>query len=175
MKRPKIERRHLVIYLSIFIIIPTVTLLLGRYIDRVLGLPRFPSFPLNMFLGVYTMILFVNIGVKSTRELYEKGSGLPWGEAKRDVRSSNLVTSGLFSYTRNPMILGYSFLPFSMGLIFQSLGMALSVTPIVLLLNFVILRIREEPGLFYRFDEDYLEYRRSTPILIPRLKKIIDL
>jgi protein-S-isoprenylcysteine O-methyltransferase Ste14 len=172
--RPRVQSKQLAGYLAIFIVMPILTFLIGRFTDNYLGLPSFPSFPLNMFLGVYTMILCINIGVKSTKALYEKGSGLPWGEAKEEVKSSCLVTSGPFTYSRNPMMLGYSFLPFAMGLIFRSLGMALSVTPIVLVVNMIILITKEEPGLVERFGEEYLEYKSRTPLLFPRISMIWD-
>ena len=38
-----------------------------------------------------------------------------------------------------------------------------------LALNFIYIPLLEEPQLKRRFGEDYLEYRRNVPRLIPRL------
>ena len=65
------------------------------------------------------------------------------------------------------MVLGYSLLPFAMGLLLQSPGMALSITPLVLLLNVAIVKLREEPDLEKRFGDEYRRYREKTPFLVP--------
>jgi protein-S-isoprenylcysteine O-methyltransferase Ste14 len=165
--QPKIKPKQLLAYLFIFVIIPLLTFIIGNFLDNLLELPRFPPFPLNLFLGIYVMIFGLNIGIKSTRQLYDIGGGLPWGEVSHEVETNFLVTDGIYRYSRNPMVLGYSLLPVGMGLMFQSLGMTLSITPIVILLNIVIVKVLEEPRLFERFGEDYLEYRKSTSFLFP--------
>ena len=78
------------------------------------------------------------------------------------------MTTGLYAYTRNPMVLGYSLLPCGMGLMFRSPGMYLFVPAAVILVNVVIVKTREEPSLERRFGEEYLKYKKSTPMLLPR-------
>jgi protein-S-isoprenylcysteine O-methyltransferase Ste14 len=167
-RAPPINRRHLSIYLLIFVVIPLITYILGKFVDGALELPAFPPFPWNMLLGSVIFVLGLSIGIKSTRLLYRLGEGLPWGEAHEDSRTRKLVTRGLYTYTRNPMILGYSLLPCGMGIMFRSIGMTTSITTIVLVINVVIVKIKEEPNLEKRFGETYQDYKRKTPFLIPR-------
>jgi protein-S-isoprenylcysteine O-methyltransferase Ste14 len=117
-------------------------------------------------------IFGLGVGLRSTRLLYSRGGGLPWGEAVEDAKTSRLVTSGVYAYTRNPMVLGYSLLPFAMGVLLQSLGMTLSITPLVLLLNVAIVKLREEPDLEERFGDEYRRYRERTPFLVPDPRKL---
>ena len=171
--QPSIKKRQLFAYLLIFVAAPTLTFFIGSWLDGLLGLPVFPVFPVNLFTGISVMILGLNLGIKSTRQLYRHGGGLPWGEAAHEVETQRLVTTGIYAYSRNPMVLGYSLLPVGMGLMFQSLGMVLALTPAVLVLNYIIVKQREEPRLLERFGEDYRLYKTETPFMFPNWNKLI--
>ena len=171
--QPQIKKRQLIFYLLIFVAAPTLTYVLGSSLDGLLGLPVFPGFPLNLFTGISVMVFGLNLGIKSTRQLYRHGVGLPWGEASHEVETQKLVTTGIYAYSRNPMILGYSLLPVGMGLMFQSIGMVIALTPAVLALNYFIVKRREEPRLLDRFGEEYTRYRAETPFMFPDLNKLI--
>ena len=170
---PRINRRQLSTYLLIFVIAPVLTYVIGRWIDASLTLPAFPPFPYNLLVGFGVFFSGLTIGIKSTRQLYREGLGLPWGEVRRETQTTKLVTTGLYAYTRNPMVLGYSLLPCGMGLMFRSPGMAFPVSAFVLLINVVLVKTREEPNLEERFAEEYREYRRRTPFLIPRAGHVL--
>jgi hypothetical protein len=71
------------------------------------------------------------------------------------------------------MVLGYSMLPCGMGIMFRSPGMAVPVTAIVLLVNIIMVKTKEEPDFEERFGEEYRAYRRRTPFLIPRIGSLI--
>lgn len=172
--QPKIKNRQLSVYLLIFVVAPTLTFLIGRQIDKTLGLPILPHFPLNLFIGMLVMIIGLNLGIKSTRHLYHAGYGLPWGEAVPEVESSKLIVDGIYKYSRNPMVLGYSLLPVGMGIMFQSIGMMVSITLPVLLINFIILKTREEPRLLERFGDEYDKYRKQTPFLFPNWIDLVE-
>jgi protein-S-isoprenylcysteine O-methyltransferase Ste14 len=162
-----VKGRQLTLYLMIFVAMPVITYLAGRQVDSILDIPSYPPFPWNLYIGVAVFVFGLGVGLRSTRLLYRRGGGLPWGEADEDTKTSRLVTSGVYAYTRNPMVLGYSLLPLAMGVLLQSPGMALSITPLVLLLNVAIVKLREEPDLEERFGDKYLRYRKGTPFLIP--------
>jgi protein-S-isoprenylcysteine O-methyltransferase Ste14 len=164
---PRIRPRQLATYMLIFVAAPAITFAFGRWLDGVFSLPEFPPFPFNLVLGFTVFFAGLSIGIKSTRLLYREGFGLPWGEARTEVQSMKLVTTGPYAYTRNPIVLGYSLLPLGMGLMFKSPGMAFPTTAAVLLINVVLVKTREEPNLERRFGEEYLEYKRGTPFLIP--------
>jgi protein-S-isoprenylcysteine O-methyltransferase Ste14 len=170
--KPRIKQYRLTGYAAIFIIAPILTYFFGKWIDAVFSLPQIPTLPLNVLFGLPILFIGVVVGFKATRLLYQIGGGLPWGEAIRDDASSRLVTSGLYSYTKNPMVLGYSLLPFGMGIIFQSPGMAIVVPLIVIALNLLIIKIREEPNLTARFGSDYIEYKMRTPFIFPRVREV---
>lgn len=171
--QPRIEPSQLIVYIFIFVAAPTLTFFIGSWLDTYLGFPLSPPFPLNIFTGMGVMIIGLNLGIKSTRQLYHAGFGLPWGEAVHSVETQRLVVNGIYRYSRNPMVLGYSLLPMGMGLMFQSIGMAFSITPMVLALNYLIVKTREEPRLAERFGDEYHAYKEKTPFLFPKSSLLI--
>lgn len=171
-ERPPISRAQLLAYMMIFVVVPLLTYYTGSWIDRHLSLPAFPPFPLNLLIGFAVFYVGLKMGIRSTKVLYSRGLGLPWGEARKDVETSRLVVTGPYAYTRNPMILGYSLLPCGMGLMFRSIGMSTTIPLVVVIVNVAIAKFREEPHLEERFGQEYLDYKRSTPFLIPELGDI---
>jgi protein-S-isoprenylcysteine O-methyltransferase Ste14 len=172
---PAIPKGQLVTYLAIFVVVPILTYLIGERLDELLSLPAFPPFPANLLIGFAVFYVGLSIGIKSTKVLYREGMGLPWGEARKKVQSSRLVVTGPYAYTRNPMILGYSMLPCGMGFMFRSPGMFTAIPLAVALINIVIVKIREEPSLETRFGQEFLNYKESTPFLIPGPRDLVNL
>ncbi len=168
--KPVLRLRYFIPYLLIFLLVPVGTFLLGSWLDALLLLPSFPPFPYNIISGISIMVGGATIGIKATRQLRDIGKGLPWGEAEDQSQSTVLITTGIFAYTRNPITFGYTLLPLGMGLLFRSLGMALFIPLIVLGVQLIIIKKREEPNLKRRFGEKYLEYKRKTPFLIPSIR-----
>ena len=78
-----------------------------------------------------------------------------------------LVQSGPYKYARNPMLTGVFLLLFGIGFAIQSPSLVLIFTPLYVLANFWELRKIEEPELIKRLGEDYLMYRKRTPMFIP--------
>lgn len=168
----RVRLKHLSTYALIFVGAPILTFVIGRWVDDALSLPKFPPFPFNLLLGLSVFFLGLAIGIKSTRLLFKIGHGLPWGEFNGQSRSSKLVTTGLYAYCRNPMTLGYSLLPCGLGIMFQSLGMAIFVPTITLVSAVTWLKGREEPNIEKRFGDEYREYKRRTPFLIPHYRQL---
>jgi len=160
-------------YSFIFVAAPLLTFFMGSFLDRMLLLPAFPPFPLNLAAGSSVLLFGLAIGIKATRLLYYKGRGLPWGEAKKQVQSTRLVTTSLYACCRHPMTFGYSLLPCGMGILFRSVAMT-CVIPISLFSIMILwLKLWEEPRLERRFGQAYRDYKRRTPFLIPRFKPLI--
>ncbi|MDH3751758.1 MAG: isoprenylcysteine carboxylmethyltransferase family protein [Gammaproteobacteria bacterium] len=80
-----------------------------------------------------------------------------------------LVQSGPYKYARNPMLTGVFLLLFGIGFAIKSPLLVLIFTPLYVLVNFWELRKIEEPELIRRLGEDYLTYRKRTPMFIPRI------
>jgi methanethiol S-methyltransferase len=83
-----------------------------------------------------------------------------------------LVKTGLYKYTRNPQYIG--FLLITGGLNVQWLTLlTTAIWPVLAFLYWRLSKIEEKESES-RYGEEFLEYKRSTPRFIPRLKRKID-
>lgn len=171
--RPVMRLRFLVPYILIFIFVPILTFLIGSWVDRLFNLPPFPPFPFNVIFGVGIMLLGAAIGIKATRQLRYAGMGLPWGALDGEAKTKFLVTNGIYSYTRNHIVLGYMIMPLGMGLLFRSLGMTILIPALILVIMIIRIKKWEEPDLELRFGEKYLEYKQRMPFLLPRVRPVL--
>jgi len=81
-------------------------------------------------------------------------------------RTKKLVTEGPYKYTRNPMVFGMNSIYMSIAIYLNSLGCLL----VVALFFFLIVRsvvASEEKRLLSDFGDEYMEYKRKTPMIIP--------
>ena len=77
-----------------------------------------------------------------------------------------LLTEGVYAYSRNPRYLNILLATFAYGLLLNYLGiwvLALLCVPAIYLIILL-----EERELRERFGDEYLEYCRRVPRLIPR-------
>ncbi len=78
---------------------------------------------------------------------------------------------GLYSQIRNPMLLGWFILLFGLGILLNSISLIFIFTPIFILVNILYLKTIEEKEMEKKFGEQYLEYKESVPMFIPRFGK----
>ena len=160
-----------VVVLLFLIVIPLTTLLVGKLTDLVLGLPVFPPFPFNFIIGLIVLVIGGVLCLGSMYQLYRAGQGMPWGDVDDAAQSTELVTTGLYGYTRNPMILGFLIVLSGIGWFWQSITAIFIIPLIVFVLLWVWLKRREEPKLEQRFGEAYRVYRENTSLIIPRPRR----
>jgi protein-S-isoprenylcysteine O-methyltransferase Ste14 len=86
------------------------------------------------------------------------------------MATQKLVIKGPYTYCRNPMTLGTTL--FYLGVAiwlgsFSAVGLGL-VYPVGIS---IYIKVIEEKELEERFGSEYLEYKKSTPFLLRRLRK----
>ena len=151
--------------LFFFTVIILMVLLFLR-IDRWLHLPAFPAAPWNLALSVPLLALgLVFVGWSNAKFFMAKGTPVPLNPPPK------VVTTGPYAYVRNPMLTGVFLLLFGFGLLARSLAVTFLFTPLFILLNVLEIRAVEEPELEKRLGEEYVEYKKRTPMFFPRLKQ----
>ena len=121
---------------------------------------------LNQVFGPVLTIGGITLVIWSVLAQYRVGEGTP----APMVATQKLVTSGLYSHTRNPMTLGAFFLYAGIGLWMNS-GVLIILSLIIFSILFIFIYIHETRELRERFGAKYLEYRKSTPFLIPSFSR----
>jgi protein-S-isoprenylcysteine O-methyltransferase Ste14 len=153
-----------VVALSYFLF-ATLFVIVSFLIDGLLHFPAFPSAPLNSFLA----IPFIAIGLTLIfwcvfNFVKVKGTPVPFNPPPR------LVASGPYTYARNPMLSGVFLLLFGLGFAFKSISLLFLFTPLFMVINIIELKAIEEPELEMRLGNDYLEYKKKTPMFFPNTK-----
>ena len=82
-----------------------------------------------------------------------------------------LITTGLYRYIRNPMLLGLFIFLIGLGFLLGSLSLILVFTPIFVFINVLYLKAIEEKEMEKKFGNQYLEYKKKVPMWIPRFNR----
>lgn len=161
-----LQRRLLVmIPAAIFFLglIPYVVIILLPKIDRLLKLPNFYFGVGNILiasalilLGGYYALWSIGVQIFDAR-----GTPLPL------MPTQKLVVFGPFRQCRNPMTFGTICAYSGVGILIGSLTTILTVFILGFLL-ILYLRNIEEKELEARFGQAYLDYKATTPFIIPR-------
>lgn len=117
---------------------------------------------LNQVLGPVLAFGGIALVIWSVHTQYKVGNGTP----APMVATQKLVTQRPYSFSRNPMTLGALFLYSGIG-IWMSSGVLIILSIIVFSILLRFIYIHETRELADRFGEEYLDYRKKTPFLIP--------
>lgn len=149
-----------------FFILATLLVMASRALDRTLGLPLFPPYPFNLCAGIPFIIAGL-ILVFFCAACFARAKGTPVPFSPPPV----LVTSGPYSYVRHPMMSGVYLAIFGLGMLLKSIMVAFVLTPVFILLSVLEIKMIEEPELEMRLGKVYLDYKKKTPMFIPKLKR----
>ena len=108
----------------------------------------------GLALFIWTVYLFRHIG---------KGTLAPWTPTQK------LIIKGPYQYCRNPMISAVFFMQLGETIFLNSKGIAI-LAAVFLIVNTIYFILKEEPDLYKRFGNEYLEYKKHVPRWIPNLK-----
>jgi protein-S-isoprenylcysteine O-methyltransferase Ste14 len=131
-------------------------------VDRLSGITDILPRPLSIILAlpVFSFALFL-IGWSVLNFLRANGTPVPFNPPPR------LVTTGPYAYVRNPMLTGVFALLSGFGILLGSVSLLVVFTPLFIFINVWELKAIEEPELLKRLGEDYIEYRKRTPMFFP--------
>ncbi len=133
--------------------------------DRLLDLPGLLPESVNLLLAI--SVIFAGAAITAWSAYYflkTKGTPVPFNPP------SKIVKTGPYRYVRNPMLTGVFLLLFGIGFGINSVSLVLLFTPLYVLVNVWELKQIEEPELVKRLGNDYINYRRLTPMFIPGWK-----
>jgi len=135
----------------------------GYYIDDILFVDIHHNvlFHIISFLiGIIVSLLVIKMSKNTGRTLAKYGRR---GDVKR-METNVLVKEGVYKYMRHPMHLGLLLFPVSIALIVASPTFLLIICPIEILFILIMIKIVEEPEAVRKFGDEYLEYKKQTPM-----------
>jgi protein-S-isoprenylcysteine O-methyltransferase Ste14 len=90
-----------------------------------------------------------------------------WASGHLHKGAECLSTSGPYAFCRNPLYLGSMFLGIGLALAVKPYWLAAAVAVLFIIFHFITIAY-EESRLEIRYAEEFAEYRRHVPRLIPR-------
>ena len=107
-------------------------------------------------------------GVWSNTALFFHGEGGPVDAFNMPIspRTKHLVVQGPYRYTRNPMVFGAFSVYIALAIYWNSLQ-AVVVLILCLIGATFYLKATEEKRLLKDFGEEFEEYRKRTPMIVP--------
>lgn len=140
---------------------PQTRFIIPVFQEPVVGVP-----PLNVTIPLLHLAVFIPffaagawLGIRGVNE-----TTLKVAETHRPVR---IVTTGVYSIVRHPQYLGGLLAHIGFSFLLQGLYSLLS-TPIVAVVVYLISR-KEETELIREFGQEYMDYKKKTPMLLPKL------
>lgn len=135
----------------------------GLLTDRWLGFPAFPGGRVWTGVGFSVLVLGgVLCGWCVVLFLKARGTPVPLNPPEE------LLQTGLYGRTRNPMLAGVFLGLFGAGILLHSISIILIWVPGYILVHILELKFVEEPELEERFGPAYAEYRSRVPMFFPR-------
>ena len=153
----------------IMIMLPIIGIFVSIAMDNLLNLPKIIPTPYNFVVAPIFLIIGFFWAIWANIEIYKRGNGSP--VPFEATHTLNVVSSGPYNYTRNPMIFGYILILIGLGVLSNSFFMTVGFALIILIVLIVVIKVWEEKNLEKRFGSQYLEYKKNVSFIIPFLKK----
>jgi len=132
-------------------------------------LPKFPlSFPANPFYWNILGLIFIALGL-NVMLIAQKVNESYFSKPKKVKK---LITHGVYSNIRHPGYAGFILINLGVFFIFKDF-FALVITSAFILFWYFLARF-EEKILIRKYEKQYLEYMKKTPMFFPNsIKKLI--
>ena len=144
------------------LLIPVILIRGLPVVDKIIGFPSFSPGILNWILGGILVLIggFYTLWSIISQLTRAKGTPLPM------MATQKLLINGPFKHSRNPMGFGLTVFYSGIGIIVGAISTIIVVLIFLLALIFYIKKV-EEKELEMRFGQNYVEYKNSTPFMIP--------
>ena len=134
--------------------------LIGRQLIPVIGLRLTIAGALSLFgllFGVWSIVVQNKVG---------KGGPLEIAGLEVSPKTQNLVVTGPYKYSRNPMLFGACAFYYGVAVYLNSL---IAVAIVTLFMTFMLIFVKktEEPRLLEDFGADYEDYRQRVSMFVP--------
>ncbi len=138
------------------------------HLDPLVPLQLIPFPAVRFAISIILFVVGLSFGIWSNIIQNIKGKGGPVQFAGVDLspKTQNLVVTGPYRYTRNPMLFGACMFYYAVAIYLNSVIAFVLVTGFMIFMLIFVKR-SEEPRLLRDFGSEYEEYRRQVSMFIP--------
>jgi protein-S-isoprenylcysteine O-methyltransferase Ste14 len=154
--------------LLVLIAIPRGLYQVSRSFDHLTGIQLIPISGLRLTLAVILSLSGLLFGFWSVvvQNMIGKGGPLEIMSIEVSPKTQNLVVTGPYRYTRNPMLFGACVFYYGIAIYLNSV---IAITMVALFMTFmlILVKLTEERRLLKDFGSDYEEYRQRVSMFVP--------
>lgn len=149
--------------IGFWVVLPAFLFSIGLRMDTLMPIPWAPS-PASRTIGAVLTAIGLALAAFSMKHLWTKGKGLPISH----LPPHKFVASGVYRFFRHPIYVGYTTLFIGAAVLIGSFWSLTFSAPLLICGWVGYALFYEEPVLLSRFGQAYAEYRKSTPMFVPR-------
>ena len=144
----------------------------ARAFDQRIGRSLIPVTGARVTLAIGLSLFGFLFGLWSIVVQNKVGKGGPLEIAGLEVspKTQNLVATGPYKYTRNPMLFGACAFYYGVAVYLNSV-IATALVTLFTTFMLIFVKLTEEPRLLKDFGADYEEYRRRVSMFVPWMQK----
>jgi protein-S-isoprenylcysteine O-methyltransferase Ste14 len=148
----------------IFFCFLAILYLASMGMDRWLNFPSITYLPWTLIIGYILLIPGAILWIWTAVLFFmARGTPVPINPPQE------LVTTGIYSFSRNPMMTGIYLVFFGVGLISGSLALTFIFTPLFIILMTIYVKKVEEKELEIQFGQQYLDYKKKVGMYLPSI------
>lgn len=159
---------YLVGGLLFLVLIPRGFYRASRTFDHVTGIQLVPIAGLRFTIAVILFLFGLLFALWSIVVQNRIGRGGPLEVAGTQVspKTENLVVTGPYRYTRNPMLFGACIYYYAVSVYLNSV-IAFALATLFMIFMLVFVKLTEESRLLREFGKDYEQYRQRVSMFVP--------
>ncbi len=152
----------------VLVLLPYGLIRASVHLDHLVPVQLIPSPAARLIISGILLVVGLSFGVWSIviQNVEGKGGPVQIGSLEISPKTQNLVVTGPYRYTRNPMLFGACLFYYAIAVYLNSI-IALLLVTLFMLFMLTFVKLSEEPRLRTDFGSAYEEYRRRVSMFIP--------
>jgi protein-S-isoprenylcysteine O-methyltransferase Ste14 len=154
------------------VLIPWGLCRVSRSFDHLTGIQLIPIYGLRVTIAVGLSLFGLLLALWSIVVQNTIGKGGPLEGAGFEVspKTQNLVVTGPYKYTRNPMLFGACVYYYAVAVYLNSV-IAVAIVALFMTFMLIFVKLTEERRLLKDFGNGYEEYRQRVSMFVPWTQK----
>ncbi|NOU17585.1 MAG: isoprenylcysteine carboxylmethyltransferase family protein [Bacteroidales bacterium] len=155
-------------------LMPSIIYIITSLLDKVYRVEIFQNSVIKGIIIILLLIIGIIYGIWSImiQNIIGKGGPVEIGNIEISPKTENLVVSGPYKNTRNPMLFGTFLIYLAFALFINSITSVILVCAIFVFMLSVVVKL-EEKRLLKDFGNQYEEYRKKVSKFIPWFQRKI--
>jgi len=174
-KEKKMILGHIVGGLLVIVLMPSIIYIITSLFDNVYRIEIIQNMIIRWIIIIILLVIGLIYGIWSViiQNTIGQGGPVEIGNIEISPKTKNLVVSGPYKYTRNPMLFGTLLIYLAFALFINSITSVVLVSAIFVFMLTVVVKM-EEKRLLKDFGNQYEEYRKKVSMFIPWFQRKIE-